>query len=123
MNTDKIGNLEAISLVIVVMISHIILSLPNEILTNTLSAAPLNVIYITAIVLIFYIIACKLFRPFHNQDILDVAEYVGGNIFKKIVSTIYILHLIFISGILILSFADTLKTIYLLIIYTNCSTC
>ena len=113
MNTDKIGNLEAISLVIVVMICHIILSLPNGILKDTLSAAPLNVIYITTMVLIFYIVACKLFKPFHNQDILDVAEYVGGSIFRKIVSAIYILHLIFITGILILSFADTLKTIYL----------
>lgn len=113
MNTDKIGSLEAISLVIIVMISHIILSLPNEILTSTLSAAPLNVIYITSLVLIFYIIACKLFKPFHNKDILDVAEYVGGSIFRKIVSYIYIAHLIFISGILILSFADTIKTIYL----------
>ena len=113
MNTDKIGNLEAISLVIVVMISHIILSLPNGILKDTLSAAPLNVIYITTMVLIFYIVACKLFKPFHNQDILDVAEYVGGSIFRKIVSAIYVLHLIFITGILILSFADTLKTIYL----------
>ena len=113
MNTDKIGSLEAISLVIIVMISHIILSLPNEILTSTLSAAPLNVIYIASLVLIFYIIACKLFKPFHNKDILDVAEYVGGSIFRKIVSYIYIAHLIFISGILILSFADTIKTIYL----------
>ena len=113
MNTDKIGISEAISLVIIVMISHLILNLPNEILTSSLSSAPLNVIYITAIVLIFYIIIGKLFKPFHNQDILDVSEYVGGNILKNIISFIYIIHLIFISGILILSFADTLKTVYL----------
>lgn len=113
MNTDKIGTFEAISLVIIVMISHIILNLPNEILTSTLSAAPLNIIYITSIVLILYIISCKLFEPFHNKDILDVSKYVGGNILKKVVSALYMIHLIFISGILILSFADTLKTIYL----------
>ena len=113
MNTDKIGISEAISLVIIIMISHIILSLPNEILTSNLSAAPLKVIYITAIALVFYIIISKLFKPFHNQDILDVSEYVGGSILRKIISFIYIVHLIFISGILILSFADTLKTVYL----------
>lgn len=113
MNTDKIGISEAISLVIIIMISHIILSLPNEILTSNLSAAPLNVIYITAIALVFYIIISKLFKPFHNQDILDVSEYIGGSILRKIISFIYIVHLIFISGILILSFADTLKTVYL----------
>ena len=113
MNTDKIGVSEAISLVIIVMISHLILSLPNEILTSSLSSAPLNVIYITGIVLVFYIIISKLFKPFHNQDILDVSEYVGGTILRKFLSFIYIIHLIFISGILILSFADTLKTVYL----------
>ena len=113
MNTSKIGTLEAISLVIIVIISHIILNLPNEILSSTLSAAPLNVLYITGIVLLLFLFATRLFKPFQNKDILDVAEYVGGKIFKKVVSVIYSLHLIFISGILISSFADTIKTIYL----------
>lgn len=113
MNTDKIGTLEAISLVIIVIISHIILNLPNEILSSTLSAAPLNIIYITGIVLLLFLFATKLLKPFQNKDILDVAEYVGGSTFKKIVSVIYSLHLIFISGILISSFADTIKAIYL----------
>ena len=113
MNTEKLGNFEAISLVIIVMISHIILNLPNEILTSTLSAAPLNVIYISSIVLIFFIVLDKFFTPFHNKDIIDVAEYVGGSLLKKITSIIYTIHSIFISGILILSFVDTLKTIYL----------
>lgn len=113
MNTEKLGNFEAISLVIIVMISHIILNLPNEILTSTLSAAPLNVIYISSIVLIFFIVLDKFFTPFHNKDIIDVAEYVGGSLLKKITSIIYTIHSIFISGILILSFVDTIKTIYL----------
>ena len=113
MNNDKIGTLEAISLVIIVIISHLILNLPNELLSSTLSAATLNVIYITGIVLLLFLFATKLFKPFKNKDILDVAEYVGGDILKKIVSTIYSLHLIFISGILIASFADTIKAIYL----------
>lgn len=113
MNTDKIGYVEAVSLVIIVMLSHIILDLPNKVLTSTLSSAPMNVLYITIIVLIFFLVLNKLFAPFHNKDIIDVAEYVGGKLFKNIISIIYTLHLIFISGILILSFADTLKTIYL----------
>ena len=113
MNTDKLGRFEAVSLVLIVIVSHIILNLPNGILTTTISSAPINVIYITIIALIFFLVANKLFSPFQNKDILDVAEYVGGNILKKILSIIYTLHLIFISGILILSFADTIKTIYL----------
>ena len=64
MNNDKIGTLEAISLVIIVIISHLILNLPNELLSSTLSAATLNVIYITGIVLLLFLFATKLFKPF-----------------------------------------------------------
>lgn len=113
MGNDRVTSIELIFLGIIVMVSHIILDIPNVILSSTASAAPLNVIYITGIALLFFIIIIKLFKPFNSNNILDVAEYVGGSILKRIVSIIYTLQLIFISGILILSFADTIKTIYL----------
>lgn len=113
MNKEKLTYLESIFLIIIVIVSHIILDLPNTIITSTSSAAPLNVIYITSIVLIFFLIINKLFKPFNNGDILDVAEYVGGNILKKVVAILFTLYIIFIAGISILSFADTIKAIYL----------
>lgn len=113
MDNDRITSVELIFLSVVVMVSHIILDIPNVILSSTASAAPLNVIYITGIALLFFIIVTKLFKPFNSRNILDVAEFIGGSFLKRIISIIYTLHLIFISGILILSFADTIKTIYL----------
>lgn len=113
MNNDKISSAEFIFLSLIVMISHIILDLPNVILSSTASAASLNVIYITLLALIFFLIINKFMKPFQNKSILEVAEYIGGPTLKRIVSIIYTLLLIFISGTLILSFADTLKTIYL----------
>jgi len=110
---DKTNFIESVFLIIIVMICHTILDLPNTIITSVSSSAPLNVIYITILALIFFLIINKLFSPFETKDIIDIAEYVGGNILKKIISIVYTLHIIFISGIFILSFADTIKTIYL----------
>ena len=43
LKVDKINTIEAIFLVIIVMLTHIILNLPNAILSSTGSAAILNV--------------------------------------------------------------------------------
>ena len=45
LKVDKINTIEAVFLVIIVMLTHIILNLPNAILNSTGSAAILNVIY------------------------------------------------------------------------------
>ena len=76
MNVDKINTIEAIFLVIIVMLTHIILNLPNAILNSTGSAAILNVIYCFGITIIFFLIVNKLFSLFPEKDIIDVAEYV-----------------------------------------------
>ena len=113
MNNNRIGFVESISLTLIVIISHILLNLPNEILGSTASSGPLNVIYITILAIILFLVFNKLFSPFQGKDILDVAEFVGGNILKKVVSIIYTLYFIFVCGILLLNFANTLKTVYL----------
>ena len=113
MNNNKIGFVESVSLTLIVIISHILLNLPNEILGSTASSGPLNVIYITILAVIIFLIFNKLFSPFRGKDILDVAEFVGGKVFKKIISVIYTLYFIFVAGILLLNFSNTLKTVYL----------
>ena len=113
MNDNKISFIEAVSLILIVIISHILLNLPSEILGSTASSGPLNVIYISVLAVVLFLIFHKLFSPFKGKDILDVAEFVGGKILKKVVSIIYTLYTIFIAGILLLNFSNTLKTIYL----------
>lgn len=49
MTNRKIGNIEAIALVITVMVNHIVLNLPKSIISSTKSGAILNVIFITLI--------------------------------------------------------------------------
>ena len=53
--SQKIGTIEAIALIVIIIINQIILNLPNTIITSTGSSSWLNVIYITiiAIILLF----------------------------------------------------------------------
>ena len=98
---QKIGKLEAISIVVMITINQIILNLPNAIIINNGSSSWLNVIYISIIAIIFCLFVCKLFKPFPSKDILDISQYVGGKLLKTIIGILYILFFIFITSILL----------------------
>ncbi len=112
MNSDKLNTIEATFLVIIVILAHIILNLPNTILSSVGSSAIINVVFISFLTFIFFLIINKLFSPFPGKDILDVSEYVGGKTLKIITNVLYTLSLTFICGILILDFSEMLKLIY-----------
>lgn len=112
MNSDKLNAIEATFLVIIVTLSHIILNLPNTILKFVGSSAIINVIYVSFLTFIFFLVLNKLFSPFPGKDILDVSEYVGGRTLKVVTNILYTLALTFTCGILILDFSEMLKLIY-----------
>lgn len=112
MDTDKINDIEAIFLVIIVMLTHIVLNLPNSIITSVGSASVLNTLYVSILGIVFFLIICKLFKPFENQDIIDVSNYLGGQGLKIFTTILYSIYLIFVSSILILNFSQTLQLIY-----------
>ncbi|MCI9087322.1 MAG: hypothetical protein HFJ32_02015 [Clostridia bacterium] len=49
MSDKKIGNIEAIALIITIMVNHIILNLPKSIIQSTSSGAILNVLFISLV--------------------------------------------------------------------------
>ena len=112
MSSNKIGNTEAIFLIIIVTVVHIILNIPQYILNSTSTSSILNIIYVSFISLIICYYVCKLFSYFPNQDIIGVAKYLGGNWLKIIISILYIAYLFFISSILLRNFSESLKIIY-----------
>ena len=52
MSDKKIGNIEAIALIITIMVNHIILNLPKSIIHSTSSGAILNVLFISLVALV-----------------------------------------------------------------------
>lgn len=112
MNVHKIGSIEAIALVCIVMTNQILLNMPESIIHSTGSAAWINVIFISILAIIFTLLLCKLFQKFVGKDILDISEYVGGKWLKFLMGAAYIGLFVIISSTLLQYFSECLKLIY-----------
>jgi len=64
MTENKIGNIEAIALILTVMINHIILNLPKSLIQSTSSGAIVNVIFISLLALGIVALICQLLKNF-----------------------------------------------------------
>ena len=91
------------------MVNRIILNLPYSILENTGTGSVINLIYIGIIGLLFVLLINKMFKAFPSSDIVDLAEFCGGNIFKTIIG-IFFVCLLFLT--LFSTVIDLLKIIY-----------
>lgn len=64
MSDKKIGNIEAIALIITIMVNHIILNLPKSIIQSTSSGAILNVLFISLVALGIAYLISNLLKSF-----------------------------------------------------------
>ena len=64
MTEKKIGNIEAIALIITIMVNHIILNLPKSIIHSTSSGAILNVLFISLVALVIAYLVSHLLKNF-----------------------------------------------------------
>jgi len=109
---NKISANEAIALIVIIIVTQIILNLPNTILKQTGNGILLNTVYISIIVISFSLLICKLFKPFQNKDILEISEYLGGKTLKNVIGILYILFFLLLTSTLIRYFSNALKLIY-----------
>lgn len=112
MNSSKINTIEAIMLVLTIVVTHTILSLPRSILVSTKSATILNLIYVSIIAILISYFIYKLFKNFSGADIIDVSEFLVGKVFRNIVGITFISYFIISSSILLRNFCESLKIIY-----------
>ena len=112
MSEQKIGNIEAIALILAVMINHIILNLPKSIIQSTSSGAIVNVIFITLVAFGIVYLICQLLKNFPGLDIFDIAKFLGGKWLKIVIGILFVCYLIFTVGIILRSFSETLKIIF-----------
>ena len=78
MENTKIGNKEAIALLVTITFNHIIINSTKAIIDVTASASLLNILYIGIITIIFTSIICYFLSKFPTLDIVDVSEYLIG---------------------------------------------
>ncbi len=109
---SKIGTISAILLTLSIAVSYITSSLPRTFINETKSAALLNIIYITVVVLFIIILFCKLFEKFPGLDLLDISKFLGGNILKNIVGGFFIVYFTISSSIMLRNFCEGLVVVY-----------
>ena len=112
MNYTKLGNLEAICLIVVIFVNHLVLNLPQMILNSAGTASILNTIYILLLVLLFAMLILKLLKTFTGFDIIDISEYLGGKFLKVVIGILCILYLIMETVFLTRMFSQNLLLVY-----------
>lgn len=112
MQNEKIGFGEALCILLIVTLSHLILTLPKSIIESQGSSSILNVIYISLLALLTVFILSKLYRNFKGQDILDISSFVFGKPFKFILGIVFIIYYMFIASLLIRNTSENIKTMY-----------
>ncbi len=112
MDKYKIGSIEAIFLIAIVILNHIVLNLPKNLIDSCGNATPLNIIYITILVFVFLYFILKLFNNFKGKDILDISEFLGGKVLKTIIGILFIGYFIIICATELRNFGEILKVVY-----------
>ena len=112
MTKSKIGTIEAIMIVLIIIITHTISSLPRDILVNTKSATIINLLFVSVLAILFSYLIVRLMKNFGGSDIIDISAYLGGNVLKTIVGIIFILYFTISSSLLLRNFCESLKIIY-----------
>ena len=112
MDNTKIGNKEAIALLVTITFNNIILNITKTIVETSASASLLNILYIGIIAIIFTCVICYFLNKFPTFDLVDISNFLGGKILKWIIGLVYIGYFIFFSGVLLHTFASCLQIIY-----------
>lgn len=111
-SNNKIGFMEALSVLLIVVFAHLILLLPKIIIEDQGTSSIINIIYVTLLALFAIYVLNLLYKKFKGMDILDVSGFLFGNKFKFLIGLIYIAHAIFIASLLLRNTAENLKTTY-----------
>ena len=118
MENTKIGNKEAIALLVTITFNHIIMNITKAIIDSTESASLINVLYIGISAIIFTCIICYFLNKFPTLDLIDISEYLGGKVLKWIIGILFVGYFIFFTGNLLNMFSACLEIIYFQLVKT-----
>ena len=119
MENTKIGNKEAIALLVTITFNHIIMNITKSIIDSTESASLINVLYIGIVTIIFTSIICYFLNKFPTLDLIDISEYLGGKILKWLIGILFVGYFIFFAGNLLNMFSSCLEIIYFQLVKTK----
>ncbi|HQD29322.1 GerAB/ArcD/ProY family transporter [Acetivibrio saccincola] len=107
------GKVETTSLLIIVMTTQLFISFPRFVAEKAGTAGWILIVYLTVLSLFLFTIISKMYKNFQGKDIIDIGEYVGGNIGRILIGLIIIIDYMFIAPGVLREFSDSLKIITL----------
>lgn len=113
MQKNKIGFSEALCVLLIVVLSHIILTFPKTIIESQGTGSLINIIYLTIIGFIILTLFLKLYKNFEGKDILDISDFLCGKSFKFVLGIIFIAYLLFVASLLVRNTSESFRTMYL----------
>lgn len=108
----KMGKIEAIFFLMVIMVNKIVLNTPKVLLKSLSSGSWINIIYLTIIMVVLILVINHFYKKFHGQDILDISKFLGGKTLMTIVGIAYVLGFLFIVSNTLRLFSVSMKLIY-----------
>lgn len=106
-----LGKRECIFIIVNVLCAKIFLNFPRKAAEDVGTAGWMLMIYISVIALLFYFIITKLYKGFHQMDLLDIGEGLAGNIGRIFVGILSITFFIYITSVVLREFAENMKTV------------
>lgn len=112
MEIKQIGNFQAIALILIIVINHLILGTPRTLVAETGTGTILNMIYVFILAILLVFIIAKLFSNFNGKDIIDISEFLGGKVLKAIVGIVFIGYFLVILSTTVRVIVQDLEIIY-----------
>ncbi len=111
MNNEKLNVWEIACTLSIITLTPVILSFPQYSAKRYGSASVLHAVYLSVLILIFFSIVFKLYKPFVGKDILDISEMVGGKFLKGISGVLFSLYLFTIVIFTLEEFGQNIKNV------------
>ncbi len=89
--------------------TKVILNYPRLLMEVAGTAGWLHTLYIALLAFIVFFIIAKLYGRFEGKDLIDVGQYLGGNVVRVIVGMLTVMFMVFISFSLLRMFAEQMK--------------
>ena len=112
MEIKQISNFQAIALILIIVINHLVLGTPRTLIAETGTGTILNMIYVFILAILLVLIINKLFNNFKGKDIVDISEFLGGKVLKVIVGIVFIGYFLVILSTTIRVIVQDLEIIY-----------
>ena len=112
MPNQKISNFEAISFLIVLSISGVVLSTSRILIKTCGAASLLNVLFITLVAFVLTLILCLLSKNFTGQSLLNISEFLGGKVLKNIIGLLFIIYITFRVSTFLKIISACLQNVY-----------